>query len=123
MIWRLPCAQLRLAWPLDESDRLDDANLRKFDWAQTIVRVDLESADMVAHLLQEIRAFPAEFLLFFPVETELVLETTGVIRAITVVASDDDRILTDSDAASRWRVVRRENALLDGSAAARALLS
>jgi hypothetical protein len=40
-------------------------------WAETIVRAEVRGKEIYEHLRQEIRAFPAEFLLFFPVAAVL----------------------------------------------------
>ena len=46
---------LRLAWSLDESERAADPVLRALDWAETIVRAEVSTPDLVEHLRKEIR--------------------------------------------------------------------
>ena len=61
---------LRLAWPIDGYERDSDEVLGKFDWAETIVRVEVQTSAILQHLREEICAFPAEFLIFFPFARE-----------------------------------------------------
>lgn len=106
---------LRLAWPLEESDCTADAVLGGLTWAETIVRVDIRAGDFVEHLRSEIRAFPSEFLLFLPVPVTLQLDD-GVepVRELRVkTTSADERVLSNGDELSRWRVVSREVSITD----------
>lgn len=87
-----PC--LRLAWPLDEAERAADRTCTELAWAETIVRVEVRGGELYEHLRQEIRAFPAEFLLFFPVTTVLTLDS-GEQRAreLRLERDGDQRVL------------------------------
>ncbi len=108
---------LRLAWPLDDSERHRDGNLEELAWAETIVRVELSAGDMRAHLLTEIREFPAEFLLFFPLPTILILDDGGTSpRELRVDAVGDEKVLHDGSEFSRWRVTTREVRITDPAA-------
>ncbi len=108
---------LRLAWPLDDSERHRDGNLKELAWAETIVRVELPAGDMRAHLLTEIREFPAEFLLFFPLPTILTLDDGGTSpRELRVDAVGDEKVLHDGSEFSRWRVTTREVRITDPAA-------
>lgn len=110
---------LRLAWPLEESARRGDAVLDQLTWAETIVRVEVQAEEILEHLRQEIRAFPAEFLLFFPVPTVLVLdEGEKSAREIRTEPVGDDQLLHDGDETSRWRVATAEVSVTDARATA-----
>jgi superfamily II DNA or RNA helicase len=108
---RLP--GLRLAWPMEANLAHRDivvAGLLK--WAETVVRVELRDASAVAAMRDELAKFPAEFLLFFPVPTELVLEVTGEsTRRLHVEFKGKDRILHDGSSESTWRVFERDIAI------------
>jgi len=96
---------LRLAWPLGDDERHADDILVELTWAETIVRVEVGSPDLVEHLQEEIRTFPAEFLLFFPAPTTLVLDDgESPRRELTVQPDGDDQLLRDGTQSSRWRV-------------------
>lgn len=110
---------LRLAWPLDERERLEDRELAGFGWAETVVRVGVESADTLQHLKQEIRSFPAEFLLFFPIPVELVLDDDDQpARELGVRPEGETLALQDGKDSSRWHVARREIRITDPRALA-----
>jgi len=59
--------RLRLAWPLADDERRADPACAALDWAETIVRAEIGTDELVRHICDEIQSFPAEFLLFFPV--------------------------------------------------------
>jgi superfamily II DNA or RNA helicase len=110
---------LRLAWALAPEERMADPVCTELGWAETIVRVDVGSDDLLTHLRQEIRSFPAEFLLFFPVPTMLTLddgEQEG--REIGLVIEGSEHVLHDSKAVSRWRIAQREVRIADSRALA-----
>lgn len=110
---------LRLAWPLDDRERLDDRELAGLGWAETVVRVGVESEETLRHLRQEIRSFPAEFLLFFPVPVELVLDDGEQPARELGVQPDGERlVLQDGKETSRWLVARREVRVADPKARA-----
>ncbi len=110
---------LRLAWPLPESERDADSLLDQFAWAETIVRVEVAAEELCDHLRREIRAFPAEFLLFFPVATALVLDHgEESARELSVEPNGDEQLLHDGSEVSRWRVAQRDVAITDARALA-----
>lgn len=97
---------LRLAWPLDDSERNGDEIIRELAWAETIVRADIASPELQEQLRQEIPSFPSEFLLFLPVPVNLHLDDgEKPPRALRVEPKDGDQLLHDGDDVSRWRVV------------------
>lgn len=100
---------LRMAWflEIDESD--GDPILSEMSWAETIVRAALPEPYALKSLREEIRSFPAEFLLFFPVSTKLTLcDDKGQIRELSVESEREVQVLRDGEVATRWRVSRRE---------------
>lgn len=112
--FKVPVApRLRLAWSLDDEERTRDSVCNALGWAETIVRVEVEADDLLEHLHQEIHAFPAEFLLFFPVPTVLTLDDGQARREIRLLDDGPDRMLHDGAGASRWRIVQREVQVAD----------
>lgn len=110
---------LRLAWPLDDEERRSDARMKDFDWAETIVRVEIPAAGLHQHLSDEISDFPAQFLLFFPVKSSVALDNgKGFLRTLSIEPHDRDKLLHDGSETSRWRVVRREIHVTDERAIA-----
>jgi superfamily II DNA or RNA helicase len=110
---------LRLAWPIDECERDSDEVLGKFDWAETIVRVEVQTSAILQHLREEIRAFPAEFLIFFPLPTELILDDgEKPPRELRTELDGDEQLLHDGSETSRWRIARREVTISDDRARA-----
>lgn len=105
---------LRLAWPLEGAERDDDPVLREFSWAETIVRAEIRSPDLLDHLQQEIRTFPSEFVLFQPVPVVLQLND-GVEpeRELRVEEDGDERVLVAGGEMSRWRVEKRDVRITD----------
>jgi hypothetical protein len=112
-------AGLRQAWPLDEIERCSDAALAHLDWAETIVRINIRTAELLEHLRVEIRAFPAEFLLFFPVPTTLLLEDgEKPKRELRTESNSDQYVLHDGDEKSTWHVTKWDATISDERALA-----
>ncbi|WP_396215642.1 DEAD/DEAH box helicase [Gemmatimonas sp.] len=110
---------LRLAWPLPPTERAEDAICAELSWAETIIRVEVGSGDLVGHIQQEIRSFPAEFLLFFPVPTRLTLEDGEAgAREVRLTIERAEHVLHDGDAVSRWRLAMHEVRIDDPRAVA-----
>lgn len=109
---------LRLAWPLDEAERAADSICTTLAWAESIVRVDVRATGIHEHLRQEIRAFPAEFLLFFPVATVLTLDDGEQPARELRFELADQQTLHDGAETSRWRVSERELRIADPRALA-----
>ena len=110
---------LRLAWPLDETERSSDSTCTTLEWAETIVRAEVRGKETHEHLRQEIRTFPAEFLLFFPVATVLTLDDgEEPARVLRLKPHRGQRILYDRAEKSRWRVSEREIRVTDARALA-----
>jgi superfamily II DNA or RNA helicase len=108
---------LRLAWPLDHRERGDDAICAQLSWAETIVRVEVGSDELLLHLREEIRTFPAEFLLFFPVPVSLTLDDgEAKSREVRLSIEGDNHVLYDGDVESRWRIATRNVSITDSRA-------
>lgn len=100
---------LRLAWALPPAERAADPLCVDLGWAETIIRVEVGSESLLQHIRQEIRSFPAEFLLFFPIATTLTLDDGDEkARAVRLVIDGAEHILHDGDTVSRWRIAERE---------------
>lgn len=100
---------LRLAWSLPPDERAADPLCAEMAWAETIVRVEVDSESLLQHIRQEIRSFPAEFLLFFPIATALTLDNgEDKAREVRLAIDGAEHILHDGEAISRWRIAARE---------------
>jgi len=105
---------LRLAWPLEQGEPSGDSVLGELAWAETIVRVEVQTRDILEHLREEICAFPAEFLLFFPVPTTLLLDDgQKPSRELRIEPDGNDHVLHDGSEASRWRIAKRDVTIAD----------
>jgi superfamily II DNA or RNA helicase len=110
---------LRLAWALPPAERAADPLCTELAWAETIVRVEVGSESLLQHIQQEIRSFPAEFLLFFPIAATLTLDDgEEKARAVRVAIEGAEHILHDGGATSRWRVASREVQITEARAVA-----
>lgn len=108
---------LRLAWPLDGDDRASDTTCVDLAWAETIVRVEILTREVLEHLQHEITSFPAEFLLFFPVPTVLELDDgEHPARKLRIEYDGDEKVLHYGEEISRWRVALRDLHINDQSA-------
>jgi superfamily II DNA or RNA helicase len=106
--------RLRLAWPLPQTERDNDPVCATLSWAETIIRVDIAANGLRDQILEEIQTFPAEFLLFFPIATVLVLDDgSAASRTISLTIDGDSHILHDGDGQTRWRVISRDVAIDD----------
>ena len=101
---------LRLAEPIDPWPEIEtDSDLREMVyWATNIVRLPLKPG---AHqtLDEQIKEFPAEFLLFVEHVGRLVLQTNEqeVARIVTLIHEDGRWILDDAGNKTRWMIERR----------------
>ncbi len=101
---------LRLAEPIDPWPEIEtDSDLREMVyWATNIVRLPLKPG---AHqtLDEQIKEFPAEFLLFVKHVGRLVLQTNEqeVARIVTLIHEDGRWILDDAGNKTRWMIERR----------------
>lgn len=110
---------LRLAWALPPDEPAADPLCAELAWAETIVRVEVGSESLLQHIRQEIRSFPAEFLLFFPIATTLTLDDgEETAREVRLAIEGAEHILHDGDAVSRWRIAAREVRITEARAVA-----
>ncbi|MCC5870279.1 MAG: DEAD/DEAH box helicase family protein [Gammaproteobacteria bacterium] len=111
--------RLRLAWSLGDEERHADPACAELDWAETIVRAEIGEGDLAQQIREEIRSFPAEFLLFFPVTTTLILDDgEKKPREVRIESEADESLLHDGENLSRWRVAAREVRIEDARARA-----
>ena len=108
---------LRLAWPLGDEERCTDPICKDLAWAETIVRAKIRTEDLVDRIRHEIRSFPAEFLLFFPVATTILLDD-GIksARKVRIEHNSGEHVLHDGVSESRWRVATRDVRIHDANA-------
>lgn len=100
---------LRLAWPLSQEERTSDPICSELAWAETIIRVEVGSESLLQHIRQEIRLFPSEFLLFFPVASTLTLDDgKEKAREIRLAVEDNEHVLSAGEVVSRWRIAETE---------------
>ena len=110
---------LRLAWPVVDEERHADPVCADLAWAETIVRVEIGAENLVEQIRQEIRSFPPEFLLFFPVATCLSLDDgEEPPREVRLDLESEEHVLRDGEAVSRWRIAKREVQIGDAAALA-----
>ncbi len=101
---------LRLAWCLDwKQEAADDAQLAGYDWASTVVRAEVVNVPMARHIEEEIRGFPARFLLFLPIPVQLTLFAPSVpSRRIIREAQRQHILLMDGEEKSLWRIFEQQ---------------
>ena len=104
------CPVLRLPEPIDPAGcSQHDAVLRELmGWAVNIVRLPLLPGAR-KDLREQMRAFPAEFLLFVAHVRRLGLTDNAgkVDRVLELEKVEDGYLLADGDAAGRWRLFER----------------
>lgn len=101
------CPVLRLGYPLDavaEANK-DPVLGELMSWATTIVRLPRDPTTS-SWLSGDIDGFPAEFLLFCPHVSNLVLEdrTTGLVRTLSIRRDGKEMHLSDGTVERSWRV-------------------
>ena len=100
---------LRLAWSLPLDECAADPLCAELAWAETIVRAEVGSENLLDHIRQEIRSFPPEFLLFFPIATALTLDDgEEKAREVRQVIEDEEHVLHDGEDVSRWCIATRD---------------
>lgn len=111
---------LRIAWDLDgKALRASDAIMSRLDWATTIIRAEIRNEMMIDHLREEMRRFPAPFLLFLPVPIMLTMDFGDEpARIIERLQEGTDSVLRDGESESRWRMVERETHITEPAAIA-----
>lgn len=117
-----PAPGLRLATPISWEEAVAQVDgAVQFDWATTIVFSEIIANGAKEAIIDEIRKFPAEFLLFLPSDIELVLQGGDVDRRLRR-RSEPDGVITIEDLAAektppqRWRVFSTSVRVTDQSA-------
>ena len=104
------CPVLRLPEPIDPAECWErDAVLRELmEWAVNIVRLPLRRGAR-DDVREQMSAFPAEFLLFVAHVRKLALtdDADAVNRVLELERVDDNYLLADGNATSRWRLFER----------------
>lgn len=90
----------------------------RFAWASTIVFAQLKTTESATRVMREMQEFPAEFLLFLPVDVELVLKGDDFQRHLRRRSDKDGAVLIEdlSDSGKtpqRWRVFSRQVEITD----------
>jgi hypothetical protein len=91
----------------DEAER--DEHLAELgSWVTTVLRAEIKGEGLLAHLRQELKYFPREFVLFLPVKVAMELELgDGTARIIHREPDGDTVVLHEGDEKERWLVVER----------------
>lgn len=116
-----PAPGLRLATPIAWEEAIAGVEgATQFDWATTIVFAELASTGAREAIADEIRRFPAEFLLFLPCDIELSLLGKDIDRRLRR-RSEPDGVVTIEDlsgkgTSQRWRVFSTSVRITDQSA-------
>jgi superfamily II DNA or RNA helicase len=99
----------RLAWPIDrDAAAVEDPQLAALDWATTVVRAEVRNPVMIERIAEQIRTFPARFVLFISSAVELSLEGPDApARQIRRSPADRVVILHDGGESTRWRLTER----------------
>ncbi|WP_316166791.1 MULTISPECIES: DEAD/DEAH box helicase [unclassified Bradyrhizobium] len=107
---------LRMAEVISFADEAEqDEHLADLgSWATTVLRAEIRAEGLGEQLLQELKNFPREFVLFLPVEVSLELELgDGTSRTIHREHDGDTVILYEGDNEERWLVAERDVAVTD----------
>jgi hypothetical protein len=92
-----------------EGDAQRDRQLKELGcWATTILRAEIKEAGIEKHLLEELKNFPREFVLFLPVKVSMDLDLGDeTSRVINREPSDGAVVLHEGDETERWLVAER----------------
>lgn len=113
-----PAPGMRLAEVLDPKapDSLLDPK-RSFSWATTVVSANISDEKIFERLCQELAEFPAEFLLFLPVNASLRLDVEGAEpRIITKKIERGIATISFGDEATRWKLFEKKVVIQDEEA-------
>lgn len=117
-----PAPGLRVASPRHWAPALTERpGAARFAWASTIVHAGLVAAGAREAVTEEMRRFPAEFLLFLPSDIDLVLKAGDVDRHLRRRTEPDGCLViedlnADRSAAQRWRVFQTSVQITDAAA-------
>jgi len=107
---------LRMAEVVSFNDEVegDDHLGRLGCWATTILRAEVRSEGMEAHLTHEIENFPREFVLFLPVDVSMEMEcAAGKSRLIHRESDGNTILLHEGDEEARWLVAQLDVPMTD----------
>ena len=103
---------LRTAIPIDPQPAAvaDEVLSELMGWATTVVKLPRD-ADAARWLTEDLRKFPAEFLLFSHHVGRLVIEdrTAGLYRVASVRPTEEELKLVEDGRATSWIIFRREH--------------
>ena len=89
----------------DEEASGDEQLLKLGPWATTILRAEIKADGLEAHLIEELKEFPREFVLFLPVDVSVELDLgDGTSRAIHRESDGDAVVLHEDDDEERWLI-------------------
>lgn len=96
----------RLAWPLEDPKK-DETVTSLQEWAESIIVAEIPNQESRA-LIEEIRSFRSEILLFLGVPIELILKAHQYYRQCKVEKeSEYVGILRDAEKEQRWFIIRK----------------
>ena len=92
-----------------EDEARQDPQLAEFgQWATTVLRAQINDADMKAHLHEELQNFPREFVLFLPVDVSLELNFgLEETRRIKCERSNGTAVLHEGEHSEKWLSIER----------------
>jgi hypothetical protein len=98
-----------------EDEAVRDEHLADLgSWATTVLRAEIKAEGLEEHLLQELKNFPREFVLFLPVKVSMELELGDATSRIIHREQDGDTvILHEGDEKERWLVAERDVPITD----------
>jgi superfamily II DNA or RNA helicase len=98
-----------------EDEAQHDEHLSEIgSWATTVLRAEIKAEGLEEHLLQELKNFPREFVLFLPVKVSMELEQgDGTSRIIHREPDGDTVTLHEGEKKERWLVAERDVPLTD----------
>ncbi|MYC70304.1 MAG: HigA family addiction module antidote protein [Gemmatimonadetes bacterium] len=92
-----------------EDEARQEPQLAEFgQWATTVLRAQVNDADMKDHLHEELRNFPREFVLFLPVDVSLELNFgLEETRRIKCERSNGIAVLHEGEHSEKWLSIER----------------
>lgn len=98
-----------------EDEAQQDTHLAELgSWATTILRAEIQAEGLEQQLLQELKHFPREFVLFLPVKVSMELEIgDGTSRIIHREQNGDTILLHEGDKEEQWLVAERDVPVTD----------
>lgn len=119
-----PAPGLRLATPCTWHQGLAmRPGAERFSWAATVVFAELKTPGAREAVLEELRRFPQEFLLFLPHDVELELTGGKVERLLRRASGSDgtvsiENLQAEDFSGQRWHIFQTHVAITDAAALA-----